>query len=179
MNKVNNKKVINKIAIASLKNNHRRNIIAFIAIALTTLLFTSLFTIGFGMKNSIEMENMRMVGSTFHGEFKRINKEDIDKLQTHPLIKETGIRQMIGFVVNEEFIKEHVEISYGDDNYIKKGFCYPTTGRLPIERNEIITDTKVLDLLHIPHKVGEKIKLKYNIDKHRCYHSQHQNYYYH
>lgn len=165
MNKVNNKKVINKIAMASLKNNHRRNIIAFIAIALTTLLFTSLFTIGLGMKNSMELETMRMVGTTFHGEFKRINAEDIDKLKTHPLIRETGIRQMIGFVVNDEFIKEHVEISYGDDNYIKRGFSYPTTGGLPIERNEIITDTKVLDLLHIPHRVGEEIKLKYTIEE--------------
>lgn len=165
MNKVSNKKIINKIAISSLKNNRRRNIIAFIAIALTTLLFTSLFTIGFGMKSSMEFETMRMVGTTFHGEFKRINKEDIDKLKTHSLIKETGIRQMIGSVINDEFIKENVEISYGDENYIKRGFCYPTTGRLPMEKNEVITDTKVLDLLHVPHKVGEKINLKYTIEK--------------
>lgn len=165
MNKVNNRKIINKIAIASLKNNRRRNIIAFIAIALTTLLFTSLFTIGFGMKNSMELETMRMVGTTFHGGFKRINKEGIDKLKTHPLIKEIGIRQMIGSVINDEFIKEQVEISYGDENYIKRGFNYPTTGRLPVEKNEIITDTLVLDLLEIPHRVGEKIKLRYTIEE--------------
>ncbi|MBU5310692.1 ABC transporter permease [Tissierella carlieri] len=165
MNKVNNRKIINKIAIASLKNNRRRNIIAFIAIALTTLLFTSLFTIGFGMKNSMELETMRMVGTTFHGAFKRINKEDINKLKTHPLIKEIGIRQIIGPVINDEFIKEQVEISYGDENYIKRGFNYPTTGRLPIEKNEIITDTLVLDLLKIPHRVGEKIRLRYTIEE--------------
>ncbi len=161
--RVDNKRIINRIARASLKNNKTRNSIAIIAIALTTLLLTALFTIGFGMKESIELQTMRSVGTTYHGEFKDLNEEKYEKLKSHPLIKEQGYRRMIGSVINNELRKEHVEISYGDENYIKRGFAYPTVGRLPIEKNEIITNTKVLDLLGIPHKVGEKIHLKFYI----------------
>ena len=44
MIKVNNKKAITNLATKSFRANKTRNIIAVIAIALTTILFTSIFT---------------------------------------------------------------------------------------------------------------------------------------
>ena len=46
MLKVNNKKAVRNLSDKSLKGNMPRNIIAVIAIALTALLFTALFTVG-------------------------------------------------------------------------------------------------------------------------------------
>ena len=43
--RVNNRKCVSLIGIISLLTNKRRNIIAIVAIALTAVLFTSLFTI--------------------------------------------------------------------------------------------------------------------------------------
>lgn len=45
MMKVANQKVIHRLTIKSLRANRTRNIIAIIAIALTTILFATLFTI--------------------------------------------------------------------------------------------------------------------------------------
>lgn len=163
MAKVDNRKIISRISLASLKNNRSRNIIAIIAIILTTLLFTTLFTVGFGMKESMELQTMRMVGTTFHGGFKHLDEEQFEALKEHKLIKEYGHRRLIGSVINEELKMDFVEISYGDENYVKRGFSYPTVGNLPKEKNEIITDTKVLDLLGVPHRIGEKVFLKFEI----------------
>ena len=46
----NNKAVIKKLANRSFRSNKMRNVIAVIAIALTTFLFTSVLTIGLGAK---------------------------------------------------------------------------------------------------------------------------------
>lgn len=48
MRKVRNKKVIDKISYKSFRANRTRNVIAIIAIALTAMLFTTLFTVGIG-----------------------------------------------------------------------------------------------------------------------------------
>ena len=46
MNKIRNQGVINRIADRTRKAGKSRNIIAVLAIALTTVLFTTLFTVG-------------------------------------------------------------------------------------------------------------------------------------
>lgn len=62
----NNKSIINKLTRKSIKANKLRNLFAISAIALTTILFTSLFTIGMGLKESIEQQTMRKVGGYDH-----------------------------------------------------------------------------------------------------------------
>lgn len=59
MNKVKNKKIIRKIADRTLKVKKSRNLIGILAIVLTSLLFTGVFTIGgnltSGLKNMYGM----------------------------------------------------------------------------------------------------------------------------
>lgn len=54
MLKVKNNKCISRLADKSFRANKTRNIIAVIAIALTTILFTALFTIGSGAVESFQ-----------------------------------------------------------------------------------------------------------------------------
>ena len=49
---VKNRKCIRKLSLKSLYANRRRNLIAIFAIALTTLLFTSMFTFGWAAMRS-------------------------------------------------------------------------------------------------------------------------------
>ena len=51
---VKNRKCIRKLSLKSLYANRRRNLIAIFAIALTTLLFTSMFTIVLSLNASYE-----------------------------------------------------------------------------------------------------------------------------
>ena len=69
---VKNRKCIRKLSLKSLYANRRRNLIAIFAIALTTLLFTSMFTIVLSLNASYETYQFRQVGGYAHGTFKDV-----------------------------------------------------------------------------------------------------------
>ena len=62
MLKVKNQKCITRLADKTFQANKTRNIIAVIAIALTTILFTALFTIGSGAVESFQYNTMLQAG---------------------------------------------------------------------------------------------------------------------
>lgn len=163
MFKVKNKKIINEITRALLKYNKNRNIVAGIAIILTTLMFTSIFTVGFGLKKSMEYERMRMVGGDFHIGFKQIEDEELENIKSHRAIKEYGIRNMIGYGKNEELYGENVEISIGDENYLKHSFIKLDEGTMPMDEKDIIIDRRILEMLGKEAILGEKIELDFEV----------------
>lgn len=158
-----NSKIIKQLSYKSLKTNKLRNIFAITAIALTTLLFTTLFTLAMGLVESVEQETMRQVGTSAHGALKYLTTEEFDKFKAHSLIEDIGFSVVVNIAENEKLIKRQTEIRYITDNSAKWGYCYPTTGSMPKAENEIVTDTIVLDMLGVEHKIGETITLEYNI----------------
>lgn len=169
MMKVSNRKIVSRLAFASFKANKTRNLMAIIAISLTTVLFTTLFTIGIGMGKSFQNQTMRQSGGSAHGALKYITEEQFNAIKDHPLIKEIGYNKFITYADNPEFLKRPVEMRYEDEADTKLRFTAPTTGRIPQQEDEIITDSMTLDLLGIPHLVGEKVTLSYTI-KEKIYH---------
>lgn len=161
--KNNNSAIIRRLTIKTMKANKLRNIFAIVAIALTTLLFTSLFTIGIGIKESLEKETMRQSGGSSHASFKYLNEEELNKIKVHPLIKDFGYSIMVSMGENKEFLKHHTEVCYATDKLAEMYFSYPTTGKMPHKENEVVTSTKVIDLLGIPHELGKTIKLDYSV----------------
>lgn len=85
MIKVDNKKAIKKLANNSFKANKLRNIFAIAAIVLTTVMFTTLFTVGMSMKDSLEESTMRQTGGKAHGSFKYLTQEKYDRLKSHTI----------------------------------------------------------------------------------------------
>lgn len=164
MLKVNNKKAISNLSNKNFKASKTRNVIAVIAIALTTILFTSLFTIGLGMVESFQQQTMRQAGSDAHIAFKYLTEEQYQKLSSHKLVKESGYRKIIADqVTSPEFLKRRLEISYMDEAAMRGNFCTPTTGKAPAAADEIAMDTLSLDLLDVPHTVGSKLTLSYTM----------------
>ncbi|RVU55464.1 ABC transporter permease [Anaerosphaera multitolerans] len=163
MIKVKNKKVINETTLALLKYNKKRNIVATIAIVLTALMFTTIFTVGFGLNESMELERMRMVGGDFHIGFKELTLEELNKLKDHELVEDYGIREFVGVGTGPEFYGEQVEISYGDESYLEHSFIELTKGEMPKEPKEILIETQVLDMLGKPREIGQELTLNYNI----------------
>ncbi|MGO3751673.1 MAG: ABC transporter permease [Peptoniphilaceae bacterium] len=161
MIKVKNKKAINNLSDKNLKATKSRNIIAIIAIALTTILFTSLFTIGIGMVESIQNETMRQSGSSAHGSFKNIRREEYNKLKTHSLVDEMAVNILAAdSIENDEFLKRHFELWYNDETALEWGYNNLTEGNMPQVADEIAIDTKSLELLEVPAEVGQKVTLK-------------------
>ena len=74
---VDNKNAIRRLSGRSLKANASRNFIAVAAIALTTILFTVLFTVGSGMVENIQRQTMRQAGGDGMAYLKYITDEQL------------------------------------------------------------------------------------------------------
>ena len=160
---VKNRKCIRKLSWRSLWASRKRNVIAIIAIALTALLFTSLFTIVMSINSSYEMHTFRQVGGYCHGTFKEVTEEQIKNISAHPKVKATGKRITIGYMDSGIFAKAPAEVSFMDDNCTEWSFAEPTTGQKPQGRNEITMDTYALKLLGVAPELGAEIELTYTV----------------
>ena len=100
---VKNRKCIRKLSLKSLYANRRRNLIAIFAIALTTMLFTSMFTIVLSLNASYETYQFRQVGGYAHGTFKDVSPEQAERIAAHPKVKSAGARKVIGITADGVF----------------------------------------------------------------------------
>lgn len=164
MIKVSNQNCIRRLSFQAMKAAKTRNIIAIVAIALTTMLFTSLFTIVMSINDGMQQSTFRQVGGYSHATFKYLTKEQYDELKTEERFQEVGLRRFIGMPMEEPFHKSHVEIGYSDANQAHWMYCDPIEGRLPSEGTmEAATDLEVLALLGIEPKLGEKFSISFDV----------------
>lgn len=165
MIRVANKGCIRRLGFRSMKAARTRNLVAVLAIALTTVLFTSLFTIASSINYSFQQENFRQAGGDFHGTVKELSLEQVEELRTDPLIKEDFARMFVGMPSEPPFNKSHVEVSYLEPAAAPHYFCTPTEGTLPREgTDEAATDAHVLALLGVKPEIGAKFTMTFNLD---------------
>ena len=155
------RKGIRRLSFKSLWASRKRNIIAICAIALTTLMFTSLFTIMLSVNSSYETYNFRQAGGYSDGSFKDLSREQADKIAAHKGIKASGERIVCGFSSSDVFGKVAAEVSYMDKNCTKWSYATPTTGKEPQKENEIAMDTTALRLLGVEPKLGTNVTITY------------------
>lgn len=158
---VKNSKIIGKISSRSLKSGKTRNVIAAIAIILTTVMFTALFTVGTSVIESFQLSTMRRVGTQAHGGFKFITWQQYEKIAADPKVKDISYSIAIGKGENPELKKVSTEIRYTDEKEARWNFNYPTTGTLPKNRMDVATTTEVLDALGVPHELGASVPLEF------------------
>ena len=165
--KVSNRGCIRRLSLRSLLASRTRNIVAVLAIALTAVLFTSLFTIALSINEGIQQNNFRQAGGWSHGTFKYLTEEQCEELKDDPLIAQWGLRRFVGMPRSAPFNKSHVEIGYSDANQAHWSYCDPVEGRLPLEgTNEAATDTHVLELLGVEPELGAQFTVTFLVDGH-------------
>ena len=165
--RVSNRKCIRHLAWKSLQASRTRNRIAIVAIALTAVLFTSLFTIALSINEGFQQNNFRQVGGYSHGGFKYLTQQQAQELRDDPLIAQWGERRFLGMPMDVPFNKSHVEVSWCDANEARWMYCEPVEGSLPQEgTGEAATDTHVLELLGIEPEIGAKFTLTFDVDGH-------------
>ena len=163
--RVSNRGCIRTLSWRSLWSARTRNAVAVLAIALTTVLFTSLFTIAASINYSYQQENFRQAGGDFHGTFKELTYAQMEDLRTDPLIAEDFARLFVGMPSEPPFNKSHVEVSYLESAAAPHYFCVPKEGTLPEEgTDQAATDTHVLSLLGVEPKVGARFTITFNLD---------------
>lgn len=164
MIRVKNQKVITKLSKQSLQANRVRNIVAIFAVALTSLLFMTLFTIAGTMVYTFQQETFRLVGSSGHGSFKDLTLEQKEILEKDAMIQECGGRLFLGVGSGEKFRKVHAELSYMEPGYLKRSFCTPQQGRIPQEgTKEIACDTRILNCIGIQPDIGARLTFTYEV----------------
>ena len=165
--KVSNRGCIRRLSLRSLLASRTRNIVAVLAIALTAVLFTSLFTIALSINEGIQQNNFRQAGGWSHGTFKYLTEEQFEELKDDPLIESWGLRRFLGMPTDVPFNKSHVEIGYSDANNAHWMYCDPVEGRLPQEgTDEAATDTHVLELLGVEPEIGAQFTVTFFVDGH-------------
>lgn len=159
--KNNNSASIRMLSRRSLQNNRMRNIVAVIAITLTSLLFTALFSLTGGAVQMAQESTMREVGGKSHAGLKAATKEQFERVTADPMIKESCYNIAIGIADN--ILKRQAELRYfPDEASLENMFITLEEGRLPDAENEIIVDTFIFDELGLPHALGEKIPLTFS-----------------
>ncbi|EHQ61656.1 hypothetical protein PDENDC454_14227 [Paenibacillus dendritiformis C454] len=159
-----NGRTVFHIAKRSLQANRLRNLIIVCAVVLTTLLITSVFTMGFSINRSMELAQMKTAGSDFHGSFKYLKPDEAEKLIRHPSVKQYGKSVLVGRAANAAFKGTTVEINQIDDTMAEHSFVTFKEGGLPSRENEIAMNTWTLDLLGVPHEIGAKVRLDMDIN---------------
>ena len=148
----------------TFKKNKGRNLVAIIAILMTTMMFTTLFTLAQSMsKNMVEMA-FRQTGYDGQASFKTITAEQFSLIANHPDVAEAGESLVLGLAQNKKLGGKQVEIRWSSDINAKHSFAMPTTGTMPTAADEIALDTLVLDRLGIPHQLGETVTLEWRKD---------------
>lgn len=159
--KNNNGAAVRRLSARSLKNNRMRNLFMIMAVVLTGMLFTAVFSLMSGIIQVTQESAMREVGGRFHAGLKAATKEQYEKIIQDPLIKESGYTILIGIADN--IIKRPTELRcLQEESWLKDLFITLEEGHLPVERNEILVDTFVLDELGLPHALGEKIPVSFS-----------------
>lgn len=162
-----NRKKFEPIQVLSqrlFQKNKGRNLVAILAILMTTMMFTALFTLAQSMSENLVAMTFRQTGYDAQVSFKSIKPEQAKILAGHPNVKEVGESTVLGLAENKALAGKQVEIRQADDSYANHSFSMPTTGHMPINKNEAALDTLTLKRLGIEPKLGEKVTLEWRKD---------------
>lgn len=160
----NNGAVIKKLSGRYFTASKSRNIIAIIAIILTTILFTTIFTLGSGLMDTVHDQNIRKAGGDGQAVLNYISDEVFNDVAGNPLIDRIAYTKAVSYrLKNPGLERWRSDLWYMDDTALEFARYTPTTGHRPEAENEIIADTKTLDALGVPAQIGETISLTYDI----------------
>lgn len=159
MKKVANKKMIRMLSYRTIKEKKWKNLIAVLAIGLTAVLFTAVFTVGSSMISSIEESTMRQVGTRAHGGYKYVTMEEYEAVKATGGYADISYDIYAGFGVNDALGEIQTEVRYFEDKMARWCYCYPEKGKMPEEINECVASSKVLEALGVPMELGAKVPL--------------------
>ena len=160
--KVKNKAYIRRLAKNILNANKSRRNILLLAIALTSILFTSLFSVALGLGKSMETQTMKTIGTISHGSFKELSDEDVEILTHDKDIKDFSVREKVGILGDE---KISAELSYMDKKGFEWSLIEKVKGKFPEKENEVFIDISTAKKLGYKGEIGEEIEVPFTIEK--------------
>ncbi len=164
MKKVNNKNAVNNLAFSGIRSRIGKYIMLVLAVMLTSLLFSTMFSVGGSMVNEIQESTMRQVGGRYHAGFKYLTREEYEQMKDDSGIRDVSFRVLVGCGANEEFSKLYSECYYAEDENAKNSFSYPVKGKMPVREDEVVVSDEILKALGKPVDIGGNIRLDLDIN---------------
>ena len=155
----NNKAVIKKLANRSFRSNKMRNVIAVIAIALTTFLFTAVLTIGMGASGTLEYSMAKLMGSSADALVQGLSEEQFQQLKQNAMFEKVGCWIPIDIMTNTN--RRVAEVDYADQAQLEIRMLTPRTGSAPQKANEVLVSANILKDLNIEEKIGAEIPIEF------------------
>lgn len=159
----NNQPIVRNLAKRSFLANKSRNIFALIAVVLTTVLITAVFTIGISLSDGMRQMLIHSYGRSTEADFQYLTQDEAQRVAKHPLVKEYGLSRLITVTTEGVFRQAQGEIHTADEKFAAFTFSKPTTGRLPGAENEIALTSWILDAMNLPRELGQVIHLNFEV----------------
>ena len=157
----NNKAVIKKLANRSFRSNKMRNVIAVIAIALTTFLFTAVLTIGMGASGTLEYSMAKMIGTGADALVQGLSEEQFQQLKENSMFEKVGCWIPVEIMTNTN--RRVAEVDYADQTQLEIRMLTPRTGSAPQKVNEVLVSANILKDLNIEEKIGAEIPVELKV----------------
>ena len=142
-----------------LEFTNMRNVIAVIAIALTTFLFTAVLTIGMGAKGTLEYNMAKMIGTGADALVQGLSEEQFQQLKENSMFEKVGCWVPIEIMTNTN--RMVAEIDYADQPQLELRMQTPRTGSAPQKANEVLVSANILKDLNIEEKIGAEIPIEF------------------
>ena len=166
MMKVANRGCIRRLSRKSMAAARTRNIVAVLAIALTSILFTSLFTIAAALNASTEQYNFRTAGGDIHASVKNLTWEQVEQLRGDPELVHAGARLVFGHPRGPALPQKPCGGSAASSRRRRPTISAPPPWApcLPTAPTRAACDRLVLDLLGVEPEIGARFTLDFYID---------------
>lgn len=162
-----NKEVIKRVEKGMMKANHTRNIFAIVAVALTTFMITTIFSLGINYKENMELTSVRTSGTNANVSLAMPTNEQEKEIRDLDYVKTVGTQYMIGSVAekNEADRDLAIAMQYYDNTEWEKHYKEAISnikGEYPKKENEIMLSEDALSQLGIKEpKLDMEIPLSY------------------
>jgi len=171
--KNNNKAIVAKISRRSLRADKKRNFYIIMAIALTTLLLSSVFSIGMSFMESQKMEQVRVMGTTAHAAVSYPSPKQMDEMRRLDYVKTVGLGIHVA-IISEVPRMGNMNLSfYYYDPVQWKEMRVPAytdvVGAYPEKENEIMVPYWVLESMGIQPEIGMEIPITYSVETREDY----------
>ncbi|MCM1399608.1 MAG: ABC transporter permease [Clostridium sp.] len=164
MLKNNNKTAVKRISRQSLKNNRARNVFSMLAIMLTTIMFTTIFTLCFSLYENIETMFVREEGTAANIFYQHPTYEQLEAVKGLKHINAVGVQIYAGAVYIPKMEGEYIYFNYYDETEFEEHFMPAISdveGHYPVQENELMLSASSLDALGID-KPAEGMKLAFD-----------------
>lgn len=150
------------LARRSFRANRGRNVVAIIAIVLTTMMFTSLFVLSQSMVTNMREMYVQQAGYTSQLSSSLLTDDEAAAIAGHEAVRQESVSTTVGVATNVP--GRQVELRAADADYAESALSLPTEGHLPETADEIALDTITLEKLGLSQELGQRVTLNWTGD---------------